>query len=274
MEELQIKVSNTLGTISTNFEEIEANLKEILANYKGIIVTEDTVKESKKDIAELRKIRTSIDDKKKEMKKVWNKPYTEFENKCKELMALVDEPINEINSQVSEFETKRKEEKLNHLHELFNEQIGEYDDYLTFEGVFNDKWLNVSTTDKDVKFDISEAITKVRSELDAIKALNSEIENECIKAYKNAGNSLTAAIQKNSDYITAKSLAKAKLEEEKRAEEVKIEEPKAEPIEQPEVPFMNLPEENPSFIFKVTGNDNIQKVKEYLDFAEIPYIEV
>lgn len=274
MEELQIKVSNTVGTISTNFEEIEANLKEILANYKGIIVTEDTVKESKKDIAELRKIRTSIDDKKKEIKKVWNQPYTEFENKCKELMALVDEPINEINSQVAEFETKRKEEKLNHLHELFNEQIGEFGDYLTFESVFNEKWLNVSTTDKDVKFDISERITKIRSELDAIKALNSEIEAECIKAYKNSGNSLTAAIQKNSDYITAKSLAKAKLEEEKKAEEVK-EEVKADVVEQPEEkPFMNLPEEEPSFTFRVTGNDNIKRVKEMLEFSEISYIEV
>lgn len=274
MEELQIKVSNTVGTISTNFAEIEANLKEILANYKGIIVTEDTVKESKKDIAELRKIRTSIDDKKKEIKKVWNQPYTEFENKCKELMALVDEPINEINNQVAIFEQKKVDEKREHLNSLYSENIEEYAEYIPFESALSDKWKNVSYTDKDFLFDLSEKKVHIKTDLTAISALHSEIESEVIAAYKNSGNSLAIAIQKNSDYLTAKSLAQAKLEEEKRAEEVK-EEVKADVVEQPEEqPFMNLPEEEPSFTFRVTGNENIKRVKEMLEFSEISYIEV
>ena len=70
MEELQIKVSKTLGTIETNFSEIEKNLKKTLEGYKGIVVTEDTLKESKKDVAELRKLRASIDDEKKAIKRL------------------------------------------------------------------------------------------------------------------------------------------------------------------------------------------------------------
>lgn len=271
MEEL--RVIQETGSIKCNFEEIKADLSNMMSAYTSMEITEDKQKDAKTDLATLRKIRKAVDDKRKDVKKTFLQPYTDFENSVKELIAIIDEPIGMIDGKLKEFDAKRVAEKQEHLKELYNETIGEYGDYLPFEAIKNPKWDNSSYTDKDIKYDISELVTKVRSELDAIKALNSEIENECIKAYKNAGNSLTAAIQKNSDYITAKSLAKAKLEEEKKAEEVK-EEVKADVVEQPEEkPFMNLPEE-PSFKFKVTGNDNIQKVKEFLDFAEIKYIEV
>ena len=270
MEELQVIQKN--GSIECNFSEIKADLQNMMSAYTSLEITEEGTKEAKSDLATLRKIRKAVDDKRKEVKKTFMQPYTEFEDSVKDLLSVIDEPIEMIDGKLKEFESKRKEEKLNHLHELFNEQIGEFGDYLTFEGVFNEKWLNVSTTDKDIRFDISERITKIRSELDAIKALNSEIEAECIKAYKNSGNSLTAAIQKNSDYITAKSLAQAKLEEEKKAEAIADSVIKYS-VEPPEIPIMNLPEE-PSFTVRVTGNENIQKVKEFLDFAEIKYIEV
>lgn len=274
MEELQIKVSNTLGEITTNFEEIESNLKLVVADYKGIIVTEDTLAESKKDVAQLRKIIKEIEDSRKAVKKQWNAPYVQFEERCKHLESLVEKPITEINSQVAIFEQKKVDEKREHLNSLYSENIEEYAEYIPFESVLSDKWKNVSYTDKDFLFDLSEKKVHIKTDLTAISALHSEIESEVIAAYKNSGNSLAVAIQKNSDYLTAKSLAQAKLEEEKRAEEVK-EEVKADVVEQPEEkPFMNLPEEEPSFTFRVTGNENIQKVKEFLDFAEIKYIEV
>ena len=80
MDELQIKVSQQIGKIDVNFEEIEANLKEVLAGYQGIIVTEDTIKQAKADIAELRKKRTSIDDEKKRIKKIWTIFFTSWKS--------------------------------------------------------------------------------------------------------------------------------------------------------------------------------------------------
>lgn len=285
MEKLQIQVSQTAGTISTNFEDVEKSLKEVLANYKGIVVTEDTVKESKKDVAELRKIRTAIDDEKKKIKKLWNEPYLEFEDKCKKLMALVDEPISEINSQVAEFEAKRVAEKQEHIKELYTESIGEYGDYLPLERIKNPKWDNVSYSDKDIKYDISEAVTRVRSDIDAIKALNSEIEDECLKAYQRAGNNLAAAITKNSDYISAKAKAEQRVREEaeRKAElEKQKETPVVAPTQcQPSEPvdvWTDVDTETgeiiPTFTFKIQGNEYIEKVKDFLSFAEIPFIEV
>lgn len=277
MEELQIQISNTLGEITTNFEEIETNLKAIAADYKGIIVTEDTLKQCKKDVSELRKIIKDIEDSRKAIKKQWNVPYIQFEEKCKQLESVIEEPIEEINNQVAVFEQKRIDEKKEHLASLYTDNIEDFSDYIPFEVTLGDKWQNVSYTDKDYLYDLSEKKVKIKTDLAAISSLHSEIENECLMVYKNSGNSLTAAIQKNSDYISAKEMARKKFEEEKRLEAEK----KAEEFMNPPVaPTTCQPSESvdvwkePTFTFRVTGEDYIKKIKEILEFSEIPYIEV
>ena len=267
MEELQIQISNTLGEITTNFEEIEANLKAVAADYKGIIVTEDSLKQCKKDVSELRKIIKDIEDSRKAIKKQWNVPYQQFEEKCKQLETVIEEPINAINNQVAVFEQKATNEKKEHLLDLYSANIEDFSEYIPFETTLDVKWKNVSYTDKDYLYDLSERKVKVRSDLDAIHALNSEIEADCLKAYKDSGNNLASAIKRNSDYLSIKQLAEKKVEEEKKVE-VKAEPPKEEPTDD----WMNKPVEY-SFTFRVKGED-AQKVREYLNFAEIEYQEV
>ena len=70
---------NKKGMIESNLKDVEKQLNEKLAVYQGIIVTEDTITQSKKDVAEIRKIRTSIDDARKDLKKEWMKPFEQFE---------------------------------------------------------------------------------------------------------------------------------------------------------------------------------------------------
>lgn len=271
MDELLVQIDTNNHSIQTNFDKIKAELEEKLNDYKGIIVDEVTIKESKKDLADLRKMSGEVDTVRKQIKAEWEKPYEEFKAKCDELTGLIDVPIAEIKKQLDEFEAKRKAEKEIHIKELYAENIGEYGDYLTYKVIFNPKWLNASYSDKDVKYDLSEAVTKVRSDIDAIKALGSEIEEECLKAYKDSGNNLASAIKRNSDYLSAKQLAEKKVEEEKISKEEAV---KEEAVDEP---FMNLPVEdkpNNSFTFRVEGDENIQKVKEFLEFAEIKYQEV
>ena len=58
--------------------------------------------------------------------------------------------------------------------------------------------------DKDIVDAVQAEIIRVQNDINAIHALGSEIEDECVKAYKQAG-TITAAIQRNSDYLKAKS---------------------------------------------------------------------
>lgn len=270
MEELLVQIDTSKHVIDTNFDKIKAELAETLSNYKGIVVDETTIKQSKADLANLRKMREEIESKRKEVKKEWEKPYNEFKAKCDELNSMIDAPINEIKSQLDEFEVKRVQEKKDHVMQLYKENIGELGEYLPYPSVENPKWTNATYSDKDIIFDISQAKTKVKSDLDAIAALNSEIHEELLKVYKASGNMLSAAIVKNSDYLQAKAAAEKKIREEVKEEvrEELKEEPKQILVD------TETGEIIPDFTFRVSGNENIQKIKDFLDFSEIPYVEV
>lgn len=269
MEEL--KVSQQLGVINTNLDSIKTELEKYLEDYKDYTVTQDSISADKKVLADLRKLRTSLEDARKQTKKEWEKPYKEFELKYKDVLALVDEPIVLINRQLELFDEAREAEKLEHCKEIYLESIGEYYEYLPFENVFNKKWLNATTKDRDIQYDLSEALTKVRSDLDVIQSLGSEITDELIIAYKKAGNDLKAAIQKNNDYNAAKKLAEEKVKEEtaKKVEEAPVEEEKSV-----ELPKAEIKEEDVIY-FKVTGTENIQMVRDFcglngINVEEIP----
>jgi hypothetical protein len=218
---------------------LKTALAEEIEIYKNLIVTEENLQASKKDLAALRKIRTQIDDRKKAVKKAFIEPYTKFENEVKEAFAILDEPINHIDKQVKEFEEQRKSEKKEHCREVYSAAVGDMADFIPFERIFNEKWLNVTSTDKDITDVVESEIIRVKNDLNAIHALGSEIESECVEAYKIAG-TLTAAIQRNSDYLKAKS---------------------------------NVTEDKPTLgyvTFKVLASD-ADRVADMLDFAEIKY---
>lgn len=269
MEEL--KVSQQLGVISTNLDSIKADLEKYLEDYKDYTVTQDSITADKKVLADLRKLRTSLEDARKQTKKEWEKPYKEFEAKYKDVLALVDEPIDLINQQLKLFDEARAAEKLEHCKALYAENIGEYTEYIPFESVFNDKWLNATTKDKDIQYDLSEAITKVKSDIYVIEALGSEITDELIATYKKTGNDLKAVIQKNNDYNAAKKLAEEKVKEEiaEKAEKAPAEEEKSV-----ELPKTETKEEDVIY-FKVTGAESITMVRDFcglngINVEEIP----
>jgi len=229
MEEL--KVIQQQGVINANFDEIEADIRQQMKEYEDYVVSENTLKSDKKTLADLRKLKTSLDDSRKEVKKAWLAPYEQFEERCKSVIALVDAPINLINSQIKMFEEEKKLEKVEHIKELYAENIKDLEKFLPFEKVMeaNPKWTNASTKDQDILFDLNGMILKVKNDLTAIHALNSEIEQECIDTYANFGNDLSMAIQRNSQYIADKQ----KIEQAQKEAETKVEtkEPEVETTE-------------------------------------------
>ena len=216
MEEL--KVVQQAGVINTNLDAIEAEIKEQMAEYKDYVVTEDSVKTDKKVLADLRKLEKDLNKARIATKKEYMKAFDEFEGRCKSVIALVSEPINLINSQIELFDEEKKLEKVKHIKELYAENIKDLEKFLPFEKVMeaNPKWTNASTKDQYILFDLNGMILKVKNDLTAIHALNSEIEQECIDTYANFGNDLSMAIQRNSQYIADK----AKVVEQAKAEAI------------------------------------------------------
>ena len=222
--DLLVAQVNKKGMIESNLKDVEKQLNEKLAVYQGIIVTEDTITQSKKDVAEIRKIRTSIDDARKDLKKEWMKPFEQFEAECKKLIELCDKPIDEINNQVKAFDEKRIAEKQAHLHELYEENIGDLKGLIPYEAVAKKQWNNATYSDKDILYDISEVKTRVRSALDAVHALNSEIEDELIKVLQENNFDLTKAIQRNAQYLADKEKIQAMANPEPEPELAEVKE--------------------------------------------------
>lgn len=129
MEELKIIALPQLGSIQFNEEEVKAGLAEQMKVYKELPVSAENKADRKKDIATLRKMKKAVDDRRKEVKSIWMKPYDEFERKVKEVMSLIDEPINLIDDQVKELEDRERRQKKAEIREYFSTAAGEYTEW-------------------------------------------------------------------------------------------------------------------------------------------------
>lgn len=306
MNELQVKVIQTPGRIDANFEEIEAALKVQMQAYAELEVTEDNLTERKADVATLRKIREAVETERKRVKKDFDAPLKEFEAKVKNITGILDTEINRIVQEMDVFEQKRRAEKRQHIEDLYKAHIGEYAEYLPLAAIWSSRWENKTCKDSDIIFDISEKVTRVKSDLEVIRGLQSEIEDKLIHEYKVSGNQLSVAIRKNTDYLDAKRAAEERVraEEERRAREKAEAEKRAaeeaqraaeevarknaseqqwEDVEQ--IPVVDthtgetvgsvvFPMNDPEIVVRVRGEENIEALRTFLDMSGIEYEEV
>ena len=157
-----------------NNEELKRELAARMAEYDGLVLTEDQVKEGKKELAALRKLRTAMDDERKRIKKQYLDPYQKFEAQIKEVIALVDAPIQLIDRQIKEFDEQKRIEKMNQIHEIYDQSIGTLRGILPFERVLDEKWLNATVSLKSTEKAIHDLVDRVNSDLDTIEALGSK----------------------------------------------------------------------------------------------------
>lgn len=218
MNDLKVVVEQKPAEINANFEEIKLQLAEQMEVYKTAIYSEDKVTEARKDIATLRKIRKAIDDKRKEVKGTYMIPYEEFDRKSKELMQIIDDAINPINSQIADFEERRKAEKKQKALDYFNACMASKGNIISFEEVFKQSWLNAATSFKSIRMDIDAAIKNREDDIATIKAMNSEVEDKAMATYQRTKR-LADAIQVINDYEQQKRIILEREEARRRAEE-------------------------------------------------------
>lgn len=217
MEEIKVVVSQTKGEIGFNFGEIKEKLQQELAIYKNMVFTEDSKKDAKDTVANLRKLKKAISDRRIEVKKSFMEPYDTFETMIKELNELIDEPILFINDQVEEFEKKRIEERKLLINQIYAETIGEYEEYIPLSRIYDAKWENSSTTKKSVKDEMTEKVESVKKDVETIRSFETDCTEKAISTYKN-----TLSLADTINYIN--NYEKQKAEILKREEERKVRE--------------------------------------------------
>lgn len=249
MENTQIKVTQNAGTISFNFEEIKEQLSAEMAYYKGMLFTEETKKEAKETVAALRKLKKEVSDQRIKIKKVYMKPYDDFEAKVKELDALINEPIAFISEQVAEFERRRVEEKKKLIGEIYAGIMAEHDfvaEYLPLDRIYDSKWENATTTQKAITEAIADRVERMERDLSTIREMQSEFEDKGLAKYKSTLE-LSDAIAVMNQYQKQKEeimRREKEREERKRAEEAAKAVPVSDPV--PVAPVAAVQEETQS----------------------------
>lgn len=113
MENLEVRFCAEVGTINEQpFEDIKEWIALAVQENQEMVISLDNVKEGKEIVAKYRKLRTSLEDERKRIKKEWNKPYEAWETKYKDSISALDETINSLSSQIREIEDREEEKRV------------------------------------------------------------------------------------------------------------------------------------------------------------------
>lgn len=228
MLSVDVKPYKMPDPIEFNFEELKQALTEKIAFYKTVVYTDEQIKDAKADRANLNKLKDALNAERIRREKEYMIPFSNFKDRVNELISIIKEPVEIIDKQIKEAEEKKREEKREAIKELFT--LAQLPEYIRFESVFNEKWLNATYSTTQIKADLEQIKNKDKADVDAIQALPDYAEEafECYKLTLDLGKALTKA---NELVQIAKRAEEARIERERRAEIARIEAEKAKAVE-------------------------------------------
>lgn len=259
--------------IQWNNEELKAEISEKMQDYKNLVFTEETIKEAKKDRANLNKLKNAFEDERKRIKRQCMAPYERFEAQVKELIALIEEPIRLIDAQIKEVEEQKRQEKRKGIEELFG-SIG-FQNFVTLDMVFDEKWLNASVPMSKIEEQMKSRMYEIGNGIMTIRNLP-EFSFEAMEVYKKTLD-LTQAIQEG-QRLSEIQKRKAAYEEEQRKKEEAAKQAAIQPENKPEPDQSEVKEENSELIqldFRVWGTrEQIMGLRQYLIDNKIKFGKV
>lgn len=180
---LVISPLKKMEAIKFNYEELKGGLQESLKKYQNLVYTSQNIKEAKDDRATLNALKKSLNDEKIKIKKEFEVPYKDFEDKIKELIELVDKPASEIDKQVKIFEEAEKAKKRESIENIYAENIGSYADLIPLQQIYDSRWENKTYKETDIKKEIQDIVKKVDNDIKVIAELKSEFEFQIKDTY-------------------------------------------------------------------------------------------
>ena len=262
--------------IKWNNEEIKKEVAQKLEYYKNVVYDETEIKEAKKDRASLKKFVEALENKRKEIKKQCLAPYEEFEKEEKEIIAMFSEATLSIDSQIKNFEQAKKDKKLDEIKGLF--VSAEFPEWVSFEQIFDERWLNVSVSVKNIETQIKNAREQIDKDLEMLRALP-DFAFEAEQIYKRTFNVQKAITEAKTAYELQKAKEKYEAEQKQALEEQKNQDEQSSPVptlvdEQPATTTETVHEEHKrawlSFKANLTVDDALA-LKEFFNSRNIEF---
>lgn len=173
----ELKPKMSKGQLVTNAQTLVKEVEKELEKYQ-YVVTEQNYELAKSDRTNLNKLVKEISDKRKEIEKDvfgnWNedkKTIMSLEKKIKELSSNLGEGINGVD-QIA------KDEKLEKIKKAWESESKDLQINVSFDLVFDKRWLNKTTTMNEIASDMYHAIKKVNDDLTMLERFFPEDEFE------------------------------------------------------------------------------------------------
>lgn len=194
--------------IGFNFDELKAELTQRLDYYNSLVVTEDTIKEGKAERAKLNKLRETVEAKRKEVKREYMAPYTDFESKVKELVAIIDAPIAAIDGQLKAFDDLRREDKRVEIRKAYETTVpADIQAIIPLERIFDPKWLNATVKTKAVEAELTAMAQQTEDDLQVLDMVEPEFAAAVRARYMETLN-IGAALRYKQTLVAAAEAAK------------------------------------------------------------------
>jgi len=198
MKEVSVIVKQNPGVVSWNFEEIKKDLELSLMEYENTVYDDDSIKSAKTDVADLRALAKTIEDRRKEVKEKCLEPYSIIEKQAKELVALIDKPIAAINEQVRDYEKRRKEKARAEIEAYWIQKVTVLPEKIwqkAYDRIYDSRWENATATKKSWRDGIDSGIQKIAGDIETIRSFSSKYESDMLQVFYNTL-SLQDAIRK------------------------------------------------------------------------------
>jgi len=263
----------TPAMIAFNNEELLAAVDEQLKQYENTEYSEQQINEAKENRARLNAVCKRINDARLRIGKVYLSPYDNFKTKVDEVIHRIKVVSDKIDATVKTYESRIKQEKEKEIRDYFNNAVGGYAEVLSFDRIFNQKWLNVSVKLPTIQKEIDSIIDNVKNAMIAIEALNSEDE-KYIKSYYFRTLDLSDAIMENTRLQQERERIE-KLNALKKKQEAEEKESTVQAVKEPIVTADNpdkTEEKTCTIEFSVTATiAEFKALKQFLQSNNIQY---
>ena len=227
---------------SFNYEELKEMLLQKASHYEAIVYTEDQIKDAKADRANLNRLKKALNDERIKREKEYMENFNVFKKQINEIISIIDKPCAAIDKQVKEFEDRQKADKYEKIFAIWADllQSDKIPEAITFNHLYNEKWLNASVSMKSIQEEITAKLDQIVKDLVVIENLPS-YAFEAKDVYINTLD-LSKAVSES--YRLAEQ-AKKKAEWEAEQEKRKAEAAAIKPAEPADIPCTPTPEAPP-----------------------------
>ena len=241
-EATTLEVTYTEATIASNMDALEAHVKKVVADYEGAtydLTSAQAIKDAKHDRSYLNGIKKEIDERRKAVKREYNKPLDAFERRCKQITAIIDESTDAIKAQLDEAEQTRKDALYSRLQQHYEEFAGLLAPVVPYERMHEPQWLNKTFGEIKAQQALEAKVSDVARDWETLKA-----QQEAMPHYADAEREFFRTL----DLGAALTAARLADEEDQRIAELKAAmapEPEPEPMPEPEPEPVEIPEPEP-----------------------------